>query len=172
MIVADISRTRRNRSTKNSLAPPKDRQEKTDLPAYVTGKLIGVDATGHPLVTFAKSRGKHVLAKTLVTLQRSDFGRDVALIFENGDIACPAIIGFPAAHVFAPERIEGAYSAPLPLKLDSSHLLFKADRDIVLECGKASITLSKDGRIEIKGMNILSKASQTNKVKGGAVLLN
>ncbi len=172
MIVANISRTRQKRSTKNSLTSPKDRQEKTVLPAYVTGKLIGVDAMGHPLVTHAQSHGKHVIAKTLVTLQRTDFGRDIALIFENGDVACPAIVGFPSAHVFAPERVEGTYSAPLPIKLDSSHLLFKADRDIVLECGKASITLSKDGRIEIKGMNILSKASQTNKVKGGAVLLN
>jgi hypothetical protein len=186
MIVTKLERTRQKRTRKplasatnaatSSASPsflsPNGQQKNTVLPNYVTGKLIGVDSLGHPLVIYPQSQGKHVKAKTFVALQRCDFGRDIGLVFENGDLASPAIIGFPISHVVAPERIEGAHSAPRPIRLDSPEIIFKADRDMVFECGKSSITLTKDGRIEIKGLNIVSKASQTNKIKGGAVLLN
>lgn len=41
-----------------------------------------------------------------------------------------------------------------------------------LRCGKASITLSADGRVTIRGTDILTRAEGANRVQGASVQLN
>ena len=43
---------------------------------------------------------------------------------------------------------------------------------LVLRCGKASITLTKAGKVLIDGSHVLSRSSGVNRVKGGSVQLN
>ncbi|TIP53764.1 MAG: DUF2345 domain-containing protein, partial [Mesorhizobium sp.] len=47
-----------------------------------------------------------------------------------------------------------------------------AEREIVLRCGKASITLTRTGKIILRGTYILSRSSGPNKIKGGSIQLN
>ena len=47
-----------------------------------------------------------------------------------------------------------------------------AEREIVLRCGKASITLTRAGKVLIRGDYISSRSSGVNKIKGGSVQLN
>jgi hypothetical protein len=56
--------------------------------------------------------------------------------------------------------------------LDGRTLVFAAEEEIRLVCGKSSITLHKSGRVVIKGVEIVSRGTRTNKVKGGAVHIN
>ena len=51
-------------------------------------------------------------------------------------------------------------------------LSISAADEIKLECGSASITLKKNGDIEIKGNNINIKGSGNITVKGSAVAQN
>lgn len=44
--------------------------------------------------------------------------------------------------------------------------------ELVLHCGKASITLHKDGRVVIQGTYVETRSSGTNRIKGATVKLN
>ena len=43
---------------------------------------------------------------------------------------------------------------------------------MVLRCGKASITLTKAGKVLIEGSYVLSRSTGVNRIKGGSVQLN
>jgi hypothetical protein len=49
---------------------------------------------------------------------------------------------------------------------------FEAGKEIVLRCGDASITLTRAGKILIKGAYVLSRSSGVNRIQGGAVEIN
>ena len=56
--------------------------------------------------------------------------------------------------------------------LEDKVLHIKADDGLVIECGKSSIILTKDGKVQIKGMELLSRARGMNKIKGAGVNIN
>jgi uncharacterized protein (DUF2345 family) len=56
--------------------------------------------------------------------------------------------------------------------IDGQRLQFEAKDEIVLKCGKASITLTKAGKIIIRGTYLLSRSSGVNRIKGGSVQIN
>ena len=56
--------------------------------------------------------------------------------------------------------------------LEDKVLHIKADDGLVIECGKSSIILTKDGKVQIKGMDLLSRARGMNKIKGAGVNIN
>jgi hypothetical protein len=43
---------------------------------------------------------------------------------------------------------------------------------LTLLCGRASITLSEDGKVLIKGVDVVSRATVSNRIKGGSVRIN
>ena len=47
-----------------------------------------------------------------------------------------------------------------------------AEREIVLRCGKASITLRRNGRVVIRGTYVETRAEGVNRVQGGSVQIN
>ena len=60
----------------------------------------------------------------------------------------------------------------LEVTMDGEKVRLQAEHDIELRCGKASITLRYDGRIEVRGTHILSASRGPNRVKGATVALN
>ena len=56
--------------------------------------------------------------------------------------------------------------------VDDQRLELKAEREIVLRCGKASITLTRAGKILLRGAYLFSRSTGVNKIKGGSVQLN
>jgi hypothetical protein len=55
---------------------------------------------------------------------------------------------------------------------DGKRMIVSAREELVLRCGKASITLTKAGKVLIKGSYLLSRSSGVNRIKGGSVQLN
>jgi hypothetical protein len=51
-------------------------------------------------------------------------------------------------------------------------VLLQGQERIELRCGKSSVTMTKEGKIVIKGVEVISRASGVNKVKGAAVRIN
>ena len=102
-------------------------------------------------------------------------GREVLINFIDNDINQPVIIGVMASVVDDMVKIE-LESKEKPTKAnvvsDGESVLITAEKDILLVCGKSSLMLRKDGKIIAKGTNILSRASATNKIKGGSVEVN
>jgi uncharacterized protein (DUF2345 family) len=60
----------------------------------------------------------------------------------------------------------------LEIDADGERIVLEAKKEIVLRCGKASITLTADGRIVHKGVELVSSASETNRIKGSRVKIN
>lgn len=55
---------------------------------------------------------------------------------------------------------------------DNKRVEIEGQDEVVLRCGKASITLRRNGRVVIRGAYIESRSEGTNRIKGGHVLIN
>ena len=136
------------------------------LDGIVIGALVGFANDGAPLVDFSGNpQDNPVLARTMVVLSREDVGREVALLFEGTDPAKPILIGLLA-------QPQQQRSRRVSVDRDGECLELTADREIVLRCGGASITLTRAGKVLIRGAYVSSHSSGVNKIKGGAVHIN
>jgi len=147
--------------------------EQVDMSGKINGVVIGVllgFANNHkPLVAFSGNQKTTGLeAHTTTTLNVDDIGKKVALLFEGGDPNTPLIVG----RIQNPEEIIQPNKPATQIELDHERLEFKANQEIVLRCGKSSITLTKSGKIILRGKYLLSRSSGVNRIKGGSVQIN
>jgi uncharacterized protein (DUF2345 family) len=63
-------------------------------------------------------------------------------------------------------------SPVLEADVDGQRVRVQAQREVVIACGKASITLRANGRVIIKGTHVESDSEGTNRIKGGQVRIN
>jgi hypothetical protein len=56
--------------------------------------------------------------------------------------------------------------------VDGRRVRIVAKDEIVLECGQASVTLRRNGRITIRGTYVETDSEGTNRIKGGQVRIN
>jgi hypothetical protein len=135
------------------------------IDGVVVATLAGFDDGGAPRITFpGNPLRRPVSARSTVALSRADVGRDVAASFEHGDPGRPIVLG----KLWQPD-------APAPTvqpEVDGERLVLTADREIVLQCGAASLTLTKAGKVILRGEYILSRATGLNRVRGGSVQIN
>ena len=119
--------------------------------------LVGFDETGRPLVHDEEGSQDHACL-SLIALNTQDIGSKLAAtLIEN----TPQLL------------ILGRIMPELPVaEIDGERLVLEADKEIVLRCGKSSITLKADGRVQVKGTQVLSRADGQNRVQGATVQLN
>jgi len=136
------------------------------LDSVVIGASVGFAKDGAPLVDFSGNQQDNpVPARTTVVLTREDVGRQVALLFEGTDPTKPILIGpIEQPRPRSPQTVS--------VDRDGQRLELTADREIVLRCGDASITLTRSGKVLIRGAYVSSHSTGVNKVKGGAVHIN
>ena len=78
----------------------------------------------------------------------------------------------------APESLDSyvilARVAPAPMRasIDDERLVLSAQREVTIQCGKASITLTRAGKVLIRGEYLLSRSSGVNRIKGASVQIN
>lgn len=48
----------------------------------------------------------------------------------------------------------------------------KASDEIRLTCGKSSLVMRRDGTVVVRGVKIVSRAAESNKIRGGTISLN
>lgn len=142
------------------------------LDGVVIGVLLGIDDAGVPLVAFPGNPVETAVpARTTARLAGSQVGREVALLFEGADPTLPVVIGL--LHRPSPAAPAQQHRpTPATATLDGERVVLSADKEIVLKCGKASITLTRAGKILIRGAYLLSRSSGPNRIKGGSIQLN
>lgn len=142
-----------------------------DLPPIVIGELIAITDEGNtPLVRYAGQPGSAALhARSVIDLHAPHIGQPVVLMFEASDATRPIVMGvlrqgagWPLAD--APAQVQ--------VDADGERLIVNAKEQLVLRCGKASITLTKAGKVLIEGAYLLSRSTGVNRIKGGSVQLN
>jgi len=143
------------------------------------GQLVQITESGRALVDFPGNQYGPVEARSAMETQlyREEVkGKrlPVLLVFENGNQTLPIIIGMIRDTVVRPilEEVLQQTERPREAMVDKKTIVFDAEEEIVLRCGKGSITLRKDGKIVLKGTEIVSRASRRNKVKGASVAIN
>ena len=142
----------------------------------VIGKLVDMTRHGEPLVHFASNHsGSPLRAKTTVIVGRESLGKEVLLLFEAANVLKPIIIGVvqsPTTPDEKAQRIPAQNSCPAIVECDGERVMVSAEKEIVLRCGEASITLTRAGKILIKGTYVLSRSSGINRITGGSVQIN
>jgi hypothetical protein len=145
------------------------------------GHIVKVTKSGDVLVDFpGNTRGpllaRYTRALRLDILQQSaKREHEVLLAFENNDPQKPIITDI--LHSLLDEVAE---NGPLELQagesdevsVDGRRITFNAKEEIELRCGKASIILTRAGKIIIRGAYLLNRSSGVNRIKGGSVQIN
>ena len=168
--------------TRNTNAKSDPNTEKLD--GVVIGMLSGFDCDSRPMVIFPGNAGEMpVVARTMTDCAQKDIGREVALLFENGEPGRPIVIGLiqnPVVNKKAQPKPEPQKALEIEsdsrespyLELDGERIELKAANEISLRCGRASITLTKAGKILLRGTYLLNRSSGVNRIKGGSVQIN
>ncbi len=149
------------------------------------GNVEAIDANGQVLVS-CEDLIQSTPASSLVTLTKQDINKQVAIMFVNGNVRQPLILG--VVHSPLQTAIEH-HSDTLPgnLAISKSHhqtmddndvlvdgekVVIEGKKEVVLKCGDASITLNESGKIMIRGKYLLNRASGLNRIMGASVQVN
>jgi hypothetical protein len=128
------------------------------------GRIVTVEASGLPLVTVD---GDPVTepdrAAATVPVTERNVGSSVTLLLPS-DGSPPIVNGVVRAAAPVADGVQ--------VVLDGERLLLEADREIVLQCGKSSITLTREGKVVIRGADLLEASTGRHRIKGGTVEIN
>ncbi len=166
--------------------------------AIVIGVLAAVDRDGRPLVDFPGNPGPDpVEAMSTISLSKTHASKQVALLFNNGDLLQPVIMGLlhnpldellenfeliPAGESgsdpFAQDQDDAKEEAKITrdsenvVYVDGERVSIEGAEEVTFKCGKASITLTRSGKILIRGTYLLNRSSGVNRIMGGSVQVN
>jgi len=138
--------------------------------APLAGRLIRISYDGIATVDFPGNPYGPIEARSVVSLPPSEAieGRQLLLVFEGNHFKKPIIIGIIEDRLVVNEdqTVVLSNGKPDAIVVDGKKLRLDAREEIELVCGKSSILLRKNGKIVIKGKEILSRSSCTNEIKG------
>jgi hypothetical protein len=160
-------------ATKRSLLPV--RQRVPDL-SIVRGTIVGFKGNRAIVVLGdgpANGVECEVLAQTAETLHDLKDGATGLVALSADDSAMPVLLG-----VIGSGSLPALIAPRIPTKtkrnvvVDGETVIFEAQFEIVLRCGKSEIILTRDGKIVIKGKDVVTRAAQNNRIKGTTVKIN
>jgi len=159
----------------------------------VLGSIAAINALGQPEVNFSLNPGEHALtAITTLALTEQDINRQVALLFNQGDLSQPIVIGLIHSPLQAMldnfeqeqkigstpaceqnESVELAANLNIDnVNVEGKKVTFEAENEMVFKCGESSITLTKAGKVMIRGKYLLNRSTGVNRILGGSVQVN
>jgi hypothetical protein len=141
------------------------------IQGVVVGELLALTDEGTtPLVRFPGQVGTSAIsARTSVDLHGPHIGAAVVLMFEQCDPDRPIVVGVLRGRTGWPMDDK---PAQVEVDADGQRMIVSARDQLVLRCGKASITLTKAGKVLVEGTYLLSRSSGVSRIKGGSVQLN
>jgi Domain of unknown function (DUF6484) len=131
---------------------------------YTVATLCGFDADGCPLVRLSGSPDS-VVARSVVPIGPADAGAEVVVVFEKRSSQRPIVLG-------RLQEPPGETLGRPVVVVDGYRVNICAEKEITLTCGSASLTLTRSGKIVLRGTDILSRSSGSNRMKGGSIQLN
>ncbi|HEY1398006.1 DUF6484 domain-containing protein [Roseateles sp.] len=147
--------------------------------SIVIGELLAWSEGEAPRVRWAASPQDGVEAMSVVPIRAEHVGAPLALSLGAG-LAQPLILGLlwqPGADRQVP-AVDDAPSVGVPAVMVerdgglAEEVVIGATQQLTLHCGEASITLTADGQILLRGEYISSHATGTQRIKGAAVRIN
>lgn len=148
-----------------------------DKAGAVSGIVVAVcegqNDEGWLLVRWGPEPGAARVARVIWMERAPDWslcrGLRVVLGFEDGNPTKPIVLGLLDR---PPEAVEDSDDAQSAAEDKPKVLRIESEQELILECGKAKISLRADGRVVILGGYLLSRSKGVNKIKGGSVQIN
>jgi hypothetical protein len=142
--------------------------------------IVSISDDGAPEVQIDADKPK-VAARLAVPVTRGRIETAIVLqqqavvLFENGNRSRPIIVGFietlqPEAPT--PQTESAERPKVVEADVDGKRVRLTAQDEIILECGPASVTLRRNGRVIIRGTYVETRSEGTNRIKGGQVQIN
>lgn len=157
--------------------------------AIKKGKVAGFRKDGMILVETEEIESllpAYFVRTTLGALPRLNIGDEVLMVIDSSQ-AHGYILGVIEVYQQDPDAEDeksATVSSPneeveikLPGKLQNvrvngKKIFIEADDEIHLQCGKGSLFINRQGKIVVRGTNLISRSSGMNKIKGAAVGIN
>jgi hypothetical protein len=141
----------------------------TTLPSVTLGELLALSDEGDTPLVMHPAHPEALRARSTLDLHGAHIGCQVMLVFEHGDPRRPIVTGvLRRGATAAMESIPGQ----VEIDTDGLCMVVSAREQLVLRCGKASITLTKAGKVLIDGTYVLSRSSGVNRIRGGSIQVN
>lgn len=152
-----------------------------------SGQIVEIDDNGSVFVEFPGNISGPVPARftrsmdieSLKLAQKNSL--QILLAFENNNPKLPVIIDMLSSlidNISDSDVSKKSSDFALDVEeledvtMDGKRVVFNAKEEIVLKCGKSSITLTKAGKVIIRGAYLLNRSSGVNRIKGGSVQIN
>lgn len=136
------------------------------------GRISSVDDEGNITVWMPGVGPMHARLAIAASLERLrqviSAQQSVLLLVEERAPERPIIIGFVEDRA----RPEANPPQVVEADVDGKRVRIVGKDEVVLECGNASITLRRNGRVVIKGDYVETHSEGTNRIKGGQVRIN
>jgi len=157
--------------------------EKAESESSCVGQIVQITEQGEALVDYPGNPKGPVKARLVIDAlslphNPADGSIPVLLFFEKSDPALPIIVGIIRETLYPPppprplEEVISPIERPRKVTIDDRKMVLDAKEEIVFRCGKSCVKLRKDGKIIVKGVQIVSRASGTNKIKGASIRIN
>jgi hypothetical protein len=155
-------------------------------PRPILGSRVGWVAGFEPgrglLVDYEGNPSGLLIARSTVPMEPKALGhamasrQQVVLLFEEGEPTRPLLVGFvqPVSDTPLLDALLDSQdsSQEKVATVDGRRVVIQGKDEIVLACGKASITLRRNGRVIIQGVQLESSATGNHRIRGGAVEIN
>lgn len=149
------------------------------LDGMVVGRIVRIDAEGRLFVDFPGNTHGPMAARlcgavaSRLHLTSEPTHLPVVILFEDNDPARPIVVDCLLETLPNPKQNLALDIGPdQAIRVDGKTIRFNGDEQIVLKCGKASITLTRAGKVIIRGAYLLNRSSGVNRIKGGSVQIN
>ena len=145
--------------------------------AVSVGRIVRCEPSGRVFVQYNDFEPKE--ARLVAGLNReqlnkaADSGKEALIVFEQGDPDRPIVLALMESAEADLAKTEPDAKQPLmEAVVDGEMVKIEGRKKIVLRCGKGSITITKDGKIVVRGTSLLSRSSGPNRIKGASVQIN
>ncbi len=129
--------------------------------SVISGEVAEQRPDGEILVDYPGNASGPLPARTLV--EELFTGARVLLAFEAGNPSLPVVLG--VLH----DRVKPKGKT---IRLQADRIVLEAKEELLLQCGEAGLEARGSGKVLLKGKDVVSRASRTNKVRGATVMIN
>ena len=136
-----------------------------------TGYIAEIDDQGYPLVMIDGQQVTAIKAQFLCPPEQLTPNAQCALMYQEGLQNMPVIMGVFQNPIIALSG-DGLTQTPASNGDKQTHKKIEANQSIMISCGKASIALSQDGRVEIRGTSVVQHSTGLNRIRGASVKIN
>lgn len=143
------------------------------------GTVTAINDEGAPVLRFMlDGQWRSVPAVPMVSLTANHIGRQGVAMMANGEIKALVLVGLvhsPLDAMLQQSMSIDSLSEPEAesyAEVDGTSRVIEGKEQVVLRCGDASITLTKAGKIILRGKHLVSRASGVNRILGGSIQMN